>query len=378
MASSVPIRPKHIADSIIIVGAGVFGLGAAAELSERGYKNITVIDRSPPPVPDGSSVDISRVIRTDYADPIYARMATEAQALWQTEYKEHYHQCGFVMLSNTPKHPYIEECIRVLKNSQKPFTVLDSGNDAKDIYPALSGDLSRTTGYMNAAGGWADAENAIRQLASKCVQKGVSFITGPRGTVRQLQRSGNRITGVEVMSGPAITAKQIILATGAWTSRLIPTYDSVISTGQPVGFLQLTADEAERLRKLPVCINLSSGVFFFPPTPDTNILKVARHGYGYENPVDAKYPPAQKELPALQKTVSSPPHDTSASSISSIPADSEKALRAGLRQMLPDFADRAWTRTRLCWYTDTPRGDFVIADHPQVEGLFLATGGSGQ
>lgn len=131
MTFSVPVRPRHLADSILIVRAGVFGLGSAAELSARGYKKITVIDRSTPPVPDGSSVDISRVIRTDYADPIYARMATEAQALWQTEYKEHYHQCGFVMLSNIPKHTYIEECIHVLKNSQKPFTVLNSGNDAE-------------------------------------------------------------------------------------------------------------------------------------------------------------------------------------------------------------------------------------------------------
>jgi sarcosine oxidase/L-pipecolate oxidase len=234
-------RIRGKADSILIVGAGVFGLSTAAELSSRGYKNITVIDRYPPPVPDGSSVDISRIIRTDYADPIYHRMASEAQALWQTEWEEFYTQCGFVLLSETPNHPYIEECKQNLAKASQPFTSLANGNQAKSTYPALSGDLSRMTGYTNAAGGWANAEGAIEKLAFKCARAGVSFITGPRGTVTQLQRKGSRITGVNVVSGPPLTATHIILATGAWTSTLIPTYESVISTGQPVGFMQLTS-----------------------------------------------------------------------------------------------------------------------------------------
>ncbi|KAH6681568.1 FAD dependent oxidoreductase [Halenospora varia] len=377
MASPTSARPRNKSDSILIVGAGVFGLGAASELAARGYRNITVIDRFPPPVPDGSSVDISRVIRADYADPIYARMASEAQDLWHTEYKEHYHQSGLVILSETPKHPYIEGCIKALKDLKQETNHIANGNDAKKKYPALTGDMSGTYGYTNAAGGWADAAAAIKQLAFKCAQRGVSFITGPRGTVTQLQRRGNKITGVELLSGLAITADYIILATGAWTSRLIPTYESVISTGQPVGFLQLTQNEADRLRKMPVCINLSSGFFVFPPTPDTNILKVARHGFGYENPIDVQYPPAKKDMPALRQTVSAPRRDTNGARTSFIPADADTALRRGIRQLIPEFADRPWEMTRLCWYTDTPKGDFIITDHPQVEGLFLATGGSG-
>jgi len=37
-------------DSIIIVGAGVFGLSTAYQLASEGYKNITVLDRHMPPV----------------------------------------------------------------------------------------------------------------------------------------------------------------------------------------------------------------------------------------------------------------------------------------------------------------------------------------
>ena len=37
-------------DRIVIIGAGVFGLSTAVELSNLGYKDIVVLDRHVPPV----------------------------------------------------------------------------------------------------------------------------------------------------------------------------------------------------------------------------------------------------------------------------------------------------------------------------------------
>ena len=65
----------------------MFGLSTARELSRRGYSNITLLDRYLPPVPDGSSVDISRVIRLDYADDFYTTLGLEAMEGWETEYR---------------------------------------------------------------------------------------------------------------------------------------------------------------------------------------------------------------------------------------------------------------------------------------------------
>lgn len=51
-------------ETVIIVGAGVFGLSTALEISRK-YPGtqVTVIDRQTPPVVDGTSVDTSRIIR---------------------------------------------------------------------------------------------------------------------------------------------------------------------------------------------------------------------------------------------------------------------------------------------------------------------------
>lgn len=55
---------ENFPDSVIIVGAGVFGLSTALAIARR-YPStkVTVIDRYTPPVPDGTSVDTSKILR---------------------------------------------------------------------------------------------------------------------------------------------------------------------------------------------------------------------------------------------------------------------------------------------------------------------------
>lgn len=56
--------------------------------------------------------------------------------------------------------------------------------------------------------------------------------------------------------------------------------------------------------------------------------------------------------------------------------DADRALRDGLSLFLPRFKDRPFAQRRLCWYTDTPKGDSIVDYNPEFENLFLATGGT--
>ena len=52
-------------ESIIIVGAGIFGLSTALATARRHPSTqVTIIDRLTPPVKDGTSVDTTRCIRS--------------------------------------------------------------------------------------------------------------------------------------------------------------------------------------------------------------------------------------------------------------------------------------------------------------------------
>ncbi|KAH7121545.1 putative fructosyl amino acid oxidase [Dactylonectria macrodidyma] len=360
---------------LIIVGAGVFGLSLAYDLaSNRGYTSITVLDRYMPPVPDGSSVDVSRIIRSEYADPFYASLAVDALAAWRTpEWADHFYESGFAMIS-TRGNPYMQRYrdMRSAQVKQQPLDVFEpgeAGQRMRELYPGVKTDFTGATVMKNNGGGWANAHDAIRGLAARCSLAGVSFITGTHGTVESLETVGSRITGVKTAAGTKLSADTVVLATGAWTNNLVPDIDhSIMAVGQPVGFIQLTPQEAAGMRGMPVMMDMDSGVFCFPPTPDTHQLKLARHGFGFATQVKV----------GSGRVISSPKVRGSNAASGYLPQDAEQALRQGARFFFPQVADRPWAKLRMCWYTDTPEGNFVVDHHPSMDGLFLATGGSGQ
>jgi FAD dependent oxidoreductase len=71
MPETVPAKD----DSVLIVGAGVFGLSTALHLARDGYTNITVLDRSPVPSPYSAGNDLNKIVRAEYEDPFYAELA---------------------------------------------------------------------------------------------------------------------------------------------------------------------------------------------------------------------------------------------------------------------------------------------------------------
>jgi sarcosine oxidase/L-pipecolate oxidase len=115
---------------------------------------------------------------------------------------------------------------------------------------------------------------------------------------------------------------------------------------------------------------MSTGMFIIPPS--NGVLKVARHGYGLSNPTTIPCPedPSHNITISLPKTTHDDPNLW-------VPSEGERDCRKALREMIPSLAERPFTKSKICWYTDTPNGDFIIAYHPEYEGLFLATGGSG-
>lgn len=363
-------------EAVIIVGSGVFGLSTALALQERGYTNITVLDRDLPPVRDGSSTDISRIVRSDYGDPFYARLATEAIETWKSSsvFKPHYYPSKFMLVSEILNDPYLEKNKETLRGQKQKYIEF---NDITALEANLPGEKLKDLkyGYMNPNAGWADAAGAVRALATRLSELGVSFVTGPRGTLKSLIVDGKtkKISGVNVVQGPPIPASKVILATGAWTARYLDDLDyHITGSAQPLGFIQLTAEEGRRLANMPVTINMTSGVFVFPPYPGNNMLKVAYHGHGFE--VKA----SEETGESHRRVFSAPRRDSNNAASTFLPEDADKYLREGLRQLIPSIADRPWVKGRLCWYTETPKGDFIADYHHSVAGLFIATGGSGQ
>lgn len=370
---------RHAA--IVIVGAGVFGLSTALQLAEDGYTSVTVLDRAMPPVPDGSSNDISRVIRFDYGDQVYAELGKEAYDLWNThpDYANSFHRtpCVWTAQQSGPANSFqsggsdfIRKTKDILTSMGQEWHGLENMQALKTKFPAVSGNPigEGFEGFYNTSAGWADAGVAMAGLRDRAIRAGVNFVTGPHGQVTSLEKGpdGN-ITAVRTANGGMIRGDKFILATGAWTAGLIPSWNSMVATAQIVGFVRLTAEEIKRLKDLPIIFNLSTGFFSFPPHEESGYLKVACHSYGYTLSSAVK-----------GQNISSPPNPAVSARANFIPVEGRQRLLAGLQEILPQLVARGFEKTALCWYNETPTGDFIFAYHPEHKNLFIATGGTGQ
>ncbi|KAA8915153.1 hypothetical protein TRICI_002698 [Trichomonascus ciferrii] len=355
--------------SVIIVGAGVFGLSTALELSrtvdQHEYDNITILDRAMPPVTGGASVDINRIMRPDYADPVYSSMGLEVLKEWQTNplYRDHFYQSHimFIAKDNADFRETSQGNLREFGIELKP---VKNANDAKKLYPAFDGPLTTAHGYAHENAGWVNAEGAVRSTVGEILRLGkAKFITGEDGTMTELIIENNAVKGVMTASGKVHTADLVVMATGPWTPSLIDCEDNCVAAAQPVAFLQLTPEETRKYSSIPVYLNIDSGFFVFPPTKD-GVLKCARHCFGYTNTVARSWGKVSKPL---DKPI-----------VSELPEDALKVLREGLKDVFnEDIAKRPFFESRICWYTDTPSGDFTLGYHPKYENLFMCTTGSG-
>ncbi|KAH8598747.1 fructosyl amino acid oxidasesarcosine oxidase [Bisporella sp. PMI_857] len=386
MSSSPP-------SSILIIGSGVFGLSTAYALAQRpSYSNtkITIIDRSPFPAPDSSSIDTSRIIRADYSIPAYSSLAASASTQWRDPSPSsfgangRYSETGLVLVANKGKQgeTYVQKSYVNVKAATeaagqgKKIEELDSPEKIAQVVG--SGGGSGDWGYINRSSGWADAGAAMAHLHSLVVAtKRVEFVTATVESLLSSPSNPSTIKGVILINGKELYADLTILAAGAWSGSLIDLQGRCTATGQVLCYLHITPAEQAQYENNPVLLNMSTGLFVIPPR--NNILKVARHAYGYLNPVSIPLPtPSGSDDKREREEITiSLPRTVHDDPTLPVPAEGLRACRQALAEMYPSLADRPFTHGRICWYSDTPTGDFLITYHPSYPNLFLATGGSG-
>ncbi|KAK3994589.1 putative fructosyl amino acid protein [Cladorrhinum sp. PSN332] len=422
-SSSSPSPPSSSTftntSSILIIGSGVFGLGTAYALAHRGgfSGSITVVDRSNPScsdtffAPDAASIDTSRIIRADYADPAYAALCDEAQELWRKQdspselgAEGRYSEAGLLLVANddgsspapaaaptagADDHKPIDKSKLtgmdyarmswanvVSLASQDPVLaerIRELPNPEAILAASGTGSGSGTWGYINQNSGWANAEASMTWLLEQVKQTGrVNFVAG---TVVSLEHDETTVTGAKLSDGRVLSANLVMVAAGAWTGILVDLQGQAIATGQTLGYVDITEEEQERLGKMPVILNLTTGLFIIPPV--NGVLKVARHAYGYVNPVELPVPPLPVSPDSTPAITVSIPRTSYADLNLSIPLEGAADLRVALREMVPELGERPFVKTRLCWYSDTRTGDFLVDYHPYWKNLFITTGDSG-
>ncbi len=340
--------------SILIVGAGIYGITAALELAARGHA-VQVFDPGPLPHPDAATTDISKVLRMDYgSDEFYWDLMLAAFDRWDEWNKGFsrplWHQTGFLMLSrsNWQAGGFEYDSFQVAARRGLPLETLDE-QAVRSRFPAWNADLYQT-GYYNPRAGWAESGEVLRQLIERCPAAGIQLHANQR--FERLLENGSRVGGIQTADGTQHHAEVVIFAAGAWTPALLPHLEDVMwATGQPVYHFRAPTLADYQPPRFPVWnADIANTGWYGFPAKDDGTLKVANHGPGWR---------VDPHAPRL------------------IPASTEEKFREFFRDTFPGLVDAPKIGERLCLYCDTWDGNFWIDFDPQRPGLLVAAGDSG-
>jgi hypothetical protein len=219
LADSVP---SH---SYIIVGAGVFGVSTAYYLIQRyPTASVTIVDRDAYDANTrvAASWDWNKVVRADYDDFVYCKMAVEAQDIFKSDplWKPYFHETGIYWMCRTD---YAQDVIRNYeKLGRKADLRAVPIEEARKLYSGLFEEADYTgvkEVLVNKTSGWGAAGDCLKAVTKKAIELGVKYVTAE---VTGLQTdSDGRVHGIKTADGKVLTATHTILSTGAFTPKLL-------------------------------------------------------------------------------------------------------------------------------------------------------------
>ncbi len=335
---------------VAVIGAGVFGVWCAYQLSRAGA-SVLLLDAYGPGNSRASSGGESRIMRLGYGpDEIYTRLAQRSLQLWQELFAQIdrstpplFQRTGVLWLARDGD-AYAEATLQTLKAVGARCERLDH-NQLSERYPQLNFD-GVAWGIIEPDAGVLMARRAVQAVALQARANGVDYleeaIAAPVNTSQ-----------VRTVSGQVVDAHHVVFACGPWLPKLFPDLlgELIHVTRQEVFFLGVPpGNDLFKPERLPVWIDFNNLIYGLPNL-DGRGFKVAIDAHGPEFDPDHGDRIVSTEL--------------------------TRAARDYIARRMPLLADAPVTESRVCQYENTSNGDFLIDRQPRLENVWLVGGGSG-
>jgi sarcosine oxidase len=336
---------------VIVIGAGSMGAAACYHLARRGHR-VLGLDQFSVPNALSSHHGLTRMIRMSYYEhPDYVPLLRRAYDLWDELADVHGHPLKFEvggLYAGPPDGPVVGGALRAARAHGLAHQVFTPA-EAAHHFPAFTLPEDFAVMYEPRAG-FVMCERAVAAHATAALERGAE-LHGHERVVGWREERG----GVVVETDRAVYhADQLILSSGAWTTRLMADLGVRLEvTRQVLGWVWPGQPAEFEVGRFPVwAIERPDGSldYGFPIIPETPGFKLAHHGLG---------------APADPDRVERGPV-----------AGDEEDFRYPLRRYLLG-ADGPTLAMRVCLYTNSPDGHFIIDRHPGYERVTLACGFSG-
>lgn len=213
---------------VAIVGLGAIGSSTAYALAKEGL-TVVGIDQFSPPHTNGSSHGESRIMRQAIGEgeayvPIVLRSNAILAEIEQNTGVALVERCGFLFITRDDAgtshhgHPhFLASTVKAAKRFGIPHELL-SAEDLRREFRQFAIEHGDEKAYWEPGGGYTRPELMIAEMLRIAAARGLEIVT--ECAVRSLAHDG---TGVRLSTSQGdILAGHVILAAGAWLSRLAP------------------------------------------------------------------------------------------------------------------------------------------------------------
>lgn len=340
---------------VVVIGAGAVGTAAAYHLARRGA-GVALVEQFAVGHDRGSSHGPSRIIRYSYADPLYARLMSEAFRCWldlEADAGETlYFRTGGVSLC-PPGLDYVDRVERSLIGLGVPHRRL-TGAELRRLAPAFRVSDDEQVIHEPDIGILPAGRIVALNVGRAAHHGGGRFRLLEGFAVERIELEGER--PVVVAANQRLEADRLIVAAGPWLARLVPALGVRLEVTRQSVFHFRPADPAPfAVGRLPVFIRkreVGHEAFYGLPDFAGSGVKAALHHVG-----------AGVDPDAVDRGIA---------------GDDERRVRDCL-EILPNLAEAPVERSHVCLYTVGPNEDFVVGPLPSRPEVVVASacGGHG-
>lgn len=262
----------------IVVGGGIMGLSTAWGLARDGHA-VELFEQGPVPNPLASSMDEHRLIRHPYGEHRgYARMIDDAYRAWNLMWADIgqrlYAPTGTLALNGNGADWAVRSAM-TLATIGKPMTEI-AIDELPRRFPLLD-TKGVERAYWIDTGGVLFAQDIVSALVRHlAAQPRVRLHAS--SPVRAVDLEKGNITTED---GVTHTADVVIVAAGAWCSRLLASLASrVVPSRQAVVYFELPTDQRAAWTKMPMVIEKTGdvGLYLVPPA-EGRTMKIGDHEF---------------------------------------------------------------------------------------------------
>jgi glycine/D-amino acid oxidase-like deaminating enzyme len=332
---------------VIIIGAGVHGASLAFNLLRMEAGTVLLVDKAQ--VGSGATGRSASFVRHHYSSEICVELVKESRKVLQSFEEVVGREVDFetsplLLLAGEEHASALRENVAMHRRLGVNVDLLQP-EEALEAYPYLDmEDIALTAVERDA--GYSDAYQVNAAYASRFREMGGNLLTETE--VLSIQVRSGRVEGVMTDQGE-LTAPQVVLAAGPWSSRLARTAGIEVPVEPALLSLGVLLPPRD-VQEAPMAFDMTTGTYWRPERGGTLLV-------GTDEEVGGTWDP--DSLPEV------------------VGFEFETRVSDSLRRRWPEMRSAHFVRGWVGVDGATPDMHPIIGPAPGVEGLYLATGFSG-